>query len=228
MIYTFIADITNLKNKKTDCDTLISNLPEGVRAHVLGAGNEDMRLCRAGAYATLFAALRLFFGGTDFDVSRDGYGKPYLVDKGGADAEIWISLSHDGDLCAVSLSDEGAVGVDVQSEIDKERAQRLKGRYFDGISLPKKILDTEYMLYEASCDGRMGIGELPEMLCVTEKYFPMDFTAAWTLAEAALKCDGRGFGAVGEVKGILEKCSADIVKIKVGKKMYRIATVSEK
>ncbi len=62
----------------------------------------------------------------DAKLIREEYGKPYL------DGVAWqFSISHSHGHVAVAISDEGAVGIDIErSDISSERAQRLAERYF--------------------------------------------------------------------------------------------------
>ncbi len=233
MIYTFISDIKKLNSagRVENIDTarlIYEGAPTSVRAYINATANKALRLSRIGAYNTLFSALRLFFGKVDFEIERDECGKPRLMNTDGSFSGIYISISHSKDLCAVTLCDSGEVGVDVQESVAPDRANRLESRYFQDATLPRACTEIDYMLYTADENGVMRLSDMDELLCVNEKYYDKDFSAKWALAEAAMKYDGRGFGAITEIEKILSNVSAEIVKLKVERVTYRIATVTKK
>ena len=230
MIYTFLSDIRKMKDLVKggveNIDGLLSNrAPESVKKYVAETNNISVKIEKIGAYNTLISALGLFFGSANFEIERTEYGKPKLLNPDGSFSGIYMNISHCKNLCAVTLSDESEVGVDVQDTVNKDRAQRLEKRFFDGIKLPRKYPEIEYMMYFSDKNGVMHYADLPELLCVTDKYFIGDFSAKWVLGEAALKCDGRGFSAVADIEKMLAERKAEIIKIKIGNDIYRVATV---
>ncbi len=89
-------------------------------------------------------------------LARSQNGKPFF--KGG---EAEFSLTHSRGYVAVALSDEGEVGIDLESsEYDKDKAKRIAERYF--------------------CDG-----EKEEFL-----HSPESFLRIWTKKEAYVKLLG--------------------------------------
>ena len=138
MIYTVISDINNFKSaresaQKRDCHNKwqpLTLIPKDVISYIENGKNDEVRLERFTAYSTLFFALFELYGKKDVTLCRTDSGKPYLIENGNA-SKIQISISHSDGLVSVALSDEGDIGVDIQSEIDESRAERLEKRFGD-------------------------------------------------------------------------------------------------
>ena len=59
-------------------------------------------------------------------LARNEYGKPYFKDS-----ELEFNVSHSGEYVAVALSNEGAVGVDIETaDVSAEKAVKLAKRFF--------------------------------------------------------------------------------------------------
>lgn len=134
-------------------------------------------------------------------LKKGEHGKPYL--DGG---DVKISISHSDDGVALAVSKTSEIGVDMENEIDPERAERLEKRFFREEKISKNALEN------ASLSKRIG-GEnvkaysLKNGELVSEKFLPTDdsFTSKWTVCEAIMKCDGRGFSALHDINGLAEK-----------------------
>ena len=71
-------------------------------------------------------------------LKKGEHGKPYLE---GGDAKISISHSDDG--VALAVSKDREIGVDMENEIDPERAKRLEKRFFREEILSENALEND-------------------------------------------------------------------------------------
>ena len=145
MICTFIVDSENVKHfyEKRDCHiwqplTLIS---AETLDYIKNTKNETTRLERFAAYSLLFFAASEIFGVKILRIDRNKNGKPFIAEakKTHEPREIYFSISHSGDLCAVTLSDEGECGVDIQVEPKNYMAQRIEKRFLSSPILSEAI-----------------------------------------------------------------------------------------
>ena len=145
MIYTVIAYLgENRIEAKRDCRVIrqpLSLLQAEIKAYIENTKNESVRAERELAYTTLLCSLKAFFDIEHPVIDRAADGKPYLVGS-----SIHFNISHSDGVIAVCLSDEGEVGVDIQSEIDPQRAKRLEDRFFADLDVKSENLSGEYYL----------------------------------------------------------------------------------
>ena len=196
-------------------------------------GTEKNNKERVGAYALLSFAISAY---TDMDlsdvsVSRDQYGKPRLTDLQGGTLPIHFSISHSAGIVAVAISDEGEIGIDLEPRVQEDRAERLSRRLAG--SLPpqdfscESIADlvTVFRLMEDGTPAEVG-GVVSDVAC--QKHLP--FTARWTVMEAVMKCDGRGFAAVSDIQGLYREHGVGTTAISIGGRVYylSLATVKNK
>ena len=173
------------------------------------------RIC---AYTTLLCSLKLFFGIGDAVIERSPDGKPYLVGH----SNIHFNISHHDGVIAVCLSDEGEVGIDIQSEIDELRAERLEERFLSSFDLS-----------DIQAGNR---DEIKYYFCVffDEKalFSPLDppyadlrnTTATWATFESLIKLDGRGFGAASMVQSILDSAKVNVKTLPINNESFYFAT----
>lgn len=128
---------------------------------------------------------------------KDDIGKPYFTGT-----NLRVSIAHNEDFVVIAYAKWGGIGVDIESEIDEEKAEKLSKR-FPNIGLLKA---------EQNGDGSIGKILAFEM-SVEDVFTPISlasadcsFTAKWTAAEAIMKCDGGGFSSLPE----LQKLGADM------------------
>ena len=126
-------------------------------------------------------------------LKKDECGKPYFEGS-----DLKLSISHNEDFVAIAYTKGADIGIDIEGEIPAEKTEKLSKRFpaIASLTLEKNSKnaddDTEICLFKMSEDGRF------EPLSP----IPADdsFTAKWTAAEALMKCDGRGFSALGEIE----------------------------
>lgn len=214
MIYTVI--------KNMDCPLprqSIEIIPNSVIKYIESARNEKTKKERLYAYTTLFFSLRELYKITDCSIARTEYGKPYLVSPNGTSPLPEISISHSDGIVAVSLSDEGEIGVDVQNEIDTLRAEKLMERFFRGVRTNVNFQPVSYLSLNTDSDGRLYLS-----MDETRSESELGFTHKWALCESALKCKGGGFSDIGQINNIIEAISADVRTIEYQGKTFAIST----
>ena len=118
-------------------------------------------------------------------------GKPYFTGT-----NLRVNVAHNEKFVVIAYAKYGEIGVDIESEIDEEKAEKLSKR-FPNIGLLKA---------EQKGDGSIGKILAFEM-SAEDVFTPISlasadcsFTAKWTAAEAIMKCDGGGFSALPELQ----------------------------
>lgn len=127
-------------------------------------------------------------------LQKDEYGKPFFTDT-----DVKIGISHNEDFVAVAYTKNRENGIDIEGEIDDEKAKRLSERFpqITSLTIQKSTGETdEFFIFEMTESGAI----LPLKLTSPDDAF----TAKWTAAEAIMKCDGRGFSALTELQKIKE------------------------
>lgn len=222
MIYTVISTLkeNRIDKDKRDCRIIrqpLSLLSEDIKKYIQSGKSEMHKAERKLAYTTLLCALKVFYS-IDFSrIERNEYGKPYL-----ADSNIRISLSHSNGAVAVCISDEDEVGVDLQTQIEHERAERLKERFFTSLQVKNESISTEYYYCDLS-------GEDAEIYSITLPDFQpaaTDFSARWVSAESIMKLIGRGFTDAEGVSGLAKGTKTEIKVLDFEVKYYLAISVS--
>lgn len=222
MIYTVISTLkeNRIDKDKRDCRIIrqpLSLLSEDIKKYIQLGKSEMHKAERKLAYTTMLCALKVFYS-IDFPrIEKNEYGKPYL-----ADSNIRISLSHSNGVVAVCISDEGEVGVDLQTMIEPERAERLKERFFTSLQVKNESISTEYYYCDLS-------GEDAEIYSITLPDFQpceADFSARWVSAESIMKLIGHGFADADKTGTLAEVCRTEIKTVDLGKKYYLAVSVS--
>lgn len=211
MIYTVISifEENRITAKNRDCRIIrqpLSLLSEEIKEYIESTGNEKVKAERRLAYTTLLCSLKAFFNLDKISIKRNEYGKPYL-----SDGDIYISLSHSEGAVAVTLSDEGEVGVDLQSEISPERAERLDKRFFTDLTV--KMCDASICYYFCRLNEDEAVIEsidCPEPA-------PDSFTSKWAYAESLMKLVGRGFADASNINEISSQAKTEVRKIALDK-----------
>ena len=131
--------------------------------------------------------------------------------------KIFINLSHSDGVIAVCISDEGEVGIDIQSEIAPDRAKRLEKRFFDGLSVETQDLEIAY--FYCLIEDDKAVFKTIDLSNPQKE----DFTLKWACAESVLKLIGSGFSDAGRVIELVRDCKTD-VKLYSNRQSYVIAT----
>lgn len=222
MIYTVISTLkeNRIDKDKRDCRIIrqpLSLLSEDIKKYIQLGKSEMHKAERKLAYTTMLCALKVFYS-IDFPrIEKNEYGKPYL-----ADSNIRISLSHSNGVVAVCISDEGEVGVDLQTMIEPERAERLKERFFTSLQVKNESISTEYYYCELS-------GEDAEIYGITLPDFQpceADFSARWVSAESIMKLIGHGFADADRVSDLAKGTKTEIKVLDFEVKYYLAISVS--
>lgn len=206
-----------IKSKKEDgYEALIDSLSD----YVFSSGKKNLEE-RLATSTLLYTALCYLKNRGEIDnvgaLKKGEHGKPYLD---GGDAKISISHSDGG--VALAISKDHEIGVDIENEIGPERAERLEKRFFreeklfenalENATLPKKIGGENVKSYSLEKGGLVSI-----------KLLPTDgsFTSKWTVCEAIMKCDGRGFSALHDIGTLAEKMEIiSFIRERGGRKTY--------
>ena len=254
MIYTVFAEISGLDTdsiiKKGGIDRpdafpdgiivespegIISdvNIPSEIMEHILQTNNPRLKKERCAAYYLLSALCQKIIGYIP-KIEWSGTGKPSFVNT-----YLHFNLSHTNNMVAVTLSDQGAVGVDIEGEIEKERAARLERRFFSELSIFDSPLDVRYFYCEldSRCgkfipiDESFSSGEVAsknsQSIRSFKKIFSSEsFAAKWTLYESSLKCDGGGFTSLPCLNMLLLETRADLRLIETEGEKYYLSTSS--
>ncbi len=146
-------------------------------------GTEEKDIGHTVAYAMLDTLYRAKFNTPTPIIEKNEYGKPYFVD-----GSCHFSISHGKGLCAVLLTDEGECGVDIEPEIEENRAKKIDTRFLSD-RLPVRPLKRDIELRHELTGGVKIQG------VEVESFDKMPITAKWTVLEAVLKMSGEGFAA---------------------------------
>ena len=208
---------TLYEKKKSKYLNVNAALIESLDAYVSSSGkrNKDERFITA---ALILESVFDLIGFASFPIpgaiKKDLMGKPDFIDS-----NVKLSSAHNEDYAVVAYTIGREIGVDIEGEIDPKKVENLSGR-FPGIS----SINIENKESEEETSGKIIFLEMKkngpfEPLNLT----PPDnsFTAKWTAAEAIMKCDGRGFSALGNLGDIKNSMSLSTFKTeKNDKKIY--------
>ncbi len=175
-------------------------------------------------------------------IARTEDGKPYFV---GGQTDAYFSISHTDKYAVALLTDEGECGVDIECERNAERAERISGRFLSSVDLTLPPIAGQPAVLVARLDNPLGTSALCE-LTVGKERKPFDDVAyplkgrslremsvnanlsplsRWTLLEAALKADGRGFGAYKSTEVIMRSVTARHYLFTDGEDRYYLSVV---
>ena len=216
MIYTVISTINEM-----DCRILRQPclyLPAEVERYILDTKNNKTREERLTAYTLLSASLEKFCGINDWNIEKNAYGKPILVTKG-KENNLYINISHSEGVVAVVLSDEGEVGVDLQSEIPPGTEDRLKKRFFAFDIRTADNFTPAYFFFDRECNfTELAINPIEKI----------SFTDKWSLSEAVMKCDGRGFSSLPELEKLQREMDITVKRFSLDKVNYSLSVAKKR
>ena len=166
---------------------------------VINTKNPHLRRERIFSYMLLNYAYGDFFsdGMAMPSIERDENGRPYFKDS-----DVDFNISHDINIAALAISDEGRVGIDVQGH-----SESVSKRLRDKVSLiyeNDKIL--EILIFQGLADAEViGVkysenrGVIHAPIDIYDAPQKADFFSDWTLLEAISKADGRGLSLFSEI-----------------------------
>ena len=155
--------------------------------------------------------------------------------------KIFFSLSHSGGLCAITLSDECEVGVDIQSAPGRDTVERLQKKYFENASFAPENIKNR--LLEAKIDGEKicfnEVSALPLKAAdskagsalsdiASDDLLTRKFLESWVITEAILKCDGRGFSAMDQIEKLKSAIIYDVNSFVYNEKIFSISAAKVK
>ncbi len=219
MIYTVIC-----RYEKGDCPSWqsLSDIPDAIASFIKTKRSEKTKKERVLAYTALCVALRELFLIDSFTLLHTKDGKPYIECEKNNPPKI--NISHSNNIAAVTLSDEGDVGVDIEICGDGENVKRLCERFFPEARLEKSNLNIKYLQFSLEECGKYLLSAFED------GYFGdgASDVSLWTYCEAIMKCDGRGFGAAGEISTLSHTYSVETRLVEIEGKKFSISTAKEK
>ena len=101
--------------------------------------------------------------------------------------KIYIGISHSDGVSAVCLSDEGEVGIDIQSVMNDEQGEKLNNRFFPDVRVENTDIGVRYYFCSFTEDDAM-----LEMIDL-DKTNRFCNTVKWAYSESLIKLFGGGF-----------------------------------
>ncbi len=178
------------------------------------------------AYLLLSLFWKRHFGDVPFLVQFDEYGKPY-TELGGS-----FAISYSDGVIAVAISPEKiSLGIDIEHERQGFDYAGLRRRFLEGISgsEPRGCPDVEYLLYELDPDCNLIAIDEQEKVNNSLHFIDSSkrsFAAEWTLLEAVMKAEGRGFAAYPNAQELITDSLTDTRSIALCDELYAV-TVAE-
>ena len=215
MIYIGILDTSGICPSDS---RVISKIPEEVRMRVEKTGHDGEKALRAGAYMLLSEMDNCLFGGKSHQIVYTGSGKPVFEERLNDNETLHnvpkFSISHDGDISAIIMCDDGFdVGIDVQTEKNNMNYEAISKRFFekckvlrDGSELfVKKLTEDPFLLKKnvfIKCfniiEGCIFEAPYNEFFSETGNVSQKEkmFLKKWTYLEAHLKMSGDGLAGI--------------------------------
>ena len=198
---------------------LFNDLPCSLKEKIQSTKHQKTRETRILVYSWLKESLNTLgipYSKFDSDFAFSEKGKPYV-----ANCDIKFSLSHTDAVAAVAFSDEGEIGVDVE-EINLSKAdvtKKVASRFFGDtdVETDENLAVLELWTFDESGFYKEAI------LPTAKKIESSDSFLKWTALEAALKCNGGGFFALGDKEHILKNIKLSSATVQIGKFFYAIS-----
>ena len=162
-VWMLHTDIVHFLDFTGDMTILLSSLSAAEQQRAQRFVRESDRCAYIISHAELRRLLseKLTDSASNLEILVDEHGKPY-VDN---DQNIHFNLSHSGDYALIAISDEGAVGVDIEHHDAKPNHLAIAQRFFT---------HNEYLYISSQSDQLVAFYEI------------------WTYKEAYVKAIGRG------------------------------------
>lgn len=249
MIFSVIINSSTLKHiyEKRDCLNWqpLTLMSDEILELVEKTKNQKTRIERFAAYSLLFYVLEKIFGYKVKEIKKTEAGKPYINDDSIKD-KLFISISHSGDISAVTVSNEGECGVDVQLLPNEQMMENVGKRFLGNFVLSNTdfspMLESKYFSSSGEFidtmvlfDYRNKVGSNIFLVAEYSKdgfvFTPFNFERdynqillnKWTACEALLKCSGGGFNDLKNLNEFKEKCGVYSFSFKVERDTYSLA-----
>lgn len=212
------------EEKKSKYFNVSRELIESLDEYVLSSGkrNKDERILVAAlVLESVFDLVSFASFPIPRGIKKDAFGKPSF---GGSDVKI--SIAHNEDYAVVAYAKGAEIGVDIEGEIDEKKAENLAVRFpvTSSLNVEKKENengDEEKIIFlHFKEDSPFEPLNLPSA--------DGSFSAKWTAAEAIMKCDGRGFSALGDIQNLLENMNISAFTIRKNNKKSYISLAMKK
>ena len=135
--------------------------------------------------------LRGSLSSPDFEtLERDEYGRPYFPG-----VNFDFNLSHDGEMAALVISDQGRVGIDIEkhSENVSTRLYKKLDSYYESnclLNITDRPDSLDARIKTLAYSNEKGI--LEAHIDIEKAHDAIDFFTRWTTVESISKADGRG------------------------------------
>lgn len=147
-------------------------------------------------------------------LKKDECGKPCFDVS-----DLKLSISHNEDFVAIAYTKGADIGIDIEGEIPAEKAEKLSKRFpaIASLTLEKNSKNADdnieisfFKMFEDGSFDSLSLAPAGD-----------SFTTKWTAAEALMKCDGRGFSALGELQTFMKEMKVFFFSLtKENKKIY--------
>ena len=202
----------------------LSSLPRTVRDKISGTNDVGTKYDRIYAYALLCRVLEqkgVCVADIQNGFAFDEKGKPYLKNS-----EIAFSLSHTDGVAAVAISESVNIGVDVERvrDTDTEKTMRVVARFCKDADLTCAENGASVGSFTERDGELYSVDPTPTFAPeITDIPF-----AKWTALEAVLKCHGKGFESLCEIREISENQHTVSAAFLYGGERYAISVSREK
>ena len=208
MIYLIIADKDSIKKDCLDMWQSCNLFSGEIKEYISNTKNQKTKNERILSYTALLSSLKELFSVENIKLERNKNGKPYIKDS-----SIHISISHSDETCAIALSNEGEIGVDIQCRVDEERGERLSKRFLSEIQPRQDEMNIKY-LYMTLTENAALFSEI----CLI-KDNETDFLTKWVYLESVIKAYGLSFSDISKISELEQNTKTTIFN----SKNYKIA-----
>jgi len=203
MIYLIIADNDSIKKDCLDVWQSCNLFSKEIKDYIENTKNDQTKTERIIAYSTLLFSLNSFFSIDNPKLEKNENGKSFIKDS-----NLHINLSHCNCTCAVVLSDEGEIGVDIQCLVDEAKAKRINKRFLSEIQ-PRQHEVNIKCLYMTLTENTALFSEI----CLTNDN-ETDFLTKWVYFESVIKAYGLNFSDISKINELAKNIKTAIFNYK--------------
>ena len=174
------------------------NYLSALAPYVRETKNEKQKRERVFSYELLRRAYEDLFSEKMPEILRDENGRPYF-----SSGDVDFNLSHDGEMAALILSDEGRCGIDIQrtgarvsDRLIKKTEKKYEENKISDLIKNGGEIDRKIFIYTVSDNGEISPAR-NEAYEISESNSE-DFFTLWTDIEAVSKADGGGLSLLGK------------------------------